>query len=299
MTSMITLSPKGRGCGWALTLLLAACAPAAEQPPPAPALWTLADADTKIHLLGTIHALPRGTAWRTPAIERAVGEASALVLEVDPEEIAGADDAMKRFAFSGARVPVASRVPADKRVALDAAIVASGVPPQVFDGMDTWAVALTLATAQMLAGDVNPSSGVDRALSRDFSRAKKPVYGLETVAQQLGIFDALPEAEQRRFLVGVIDERDDWDKEFAAMLASWRRGDVDAIAKTFDEDLRESPALAAALLTRRNAAWAAWLARRMEQPGTIMVAVGAGHLAGPGSVQAMLAARGLAVKRVQ
>jgi hypothetical protein len=46
-------------------------------------------------------------------------------------------------------------------------------------------------------------------------------------------------------------------------------------------------------------AWAQWLARRLEKPGTVMVAVGAGHLAGRDSVQAMLKAKGLKATRVQ
>jgi uncharacterized protein YbaP (TraB family) len=37
----------------------------------------------------------------------------------------------------------------------------------------------------------------------------------------------------------------------------------------------------------------------MAQPGTIMVAVGAGHLAGPDSVLELLKRRGLRVSRVQ
>ena len=59
------------------------------------------------------------------------------------------------------------------------------------------------------------------------------------------------------------------------------------------------PALTDALLTRRNANWARWIEGRMAQPGTVMVAVGAGHLAGPASVQAMLGKRGLKVTRLQ
>jgi uncharacterized protein YbaP (TraB family) len=37
----------------------------------------------------------------------------------------------------------------------------------------------------------------------------------------------------------------------------------------------------------------------MAQPGTIMVAVGAGHLAGPDSVVALLQRDGFSVQRVQ
>ena len=83
------------------------------------------------------------------------------------------------------------------------------------------------------------------------------------------------------------------------MLAAWARGDVKAIGKSFNEDLAESPALQEALLKRRNASWSRWIERRMAQPGTIMVAVGAGHLAGDSSVQNLLEKQGYRVRRVQ
>jgi uncharacterized protein YbaP (TraB family) len=59
------------------------------------------------------------------------------------------------------------------------------------------------------------------------------------------------------------------------------------------------PELYEALLTRRNRAWTEWLGRRMERPGTIFFAVGALHLVGPDSVQAMLGARGLTARRIE
>jgi uncharacterized protein YbaP (TraB family) len=53
------------------------------------------------------------------------------------------------------------------------------------------------------------------------------------------------------------------------------------------------------LLTDRNRTWATWLKARLAQPGTIFVAVGAGHLAGKDSVQDVLARSGVTVTRVQ
>jgi uncharacterized protein YbaP (TraB family) len=52
-------------------------------------------------------------------------------------------------------------------------------------------------------------------------------------------------------------------------------------------------------MTRRNAAWASWIEARLDQPGTLFMAVGAGHLAGRDSVQELLRARGLASTRIQ
>ncbi len=58
------------------------------------------------------------------------------------------------------------------------------------------------------------------------------------------------------------------------------------------------PELYDPLLTRRNRNWVGWLENRLQRPGTVLFAVGAGHLAGAESVQAMLAARGVTARRV-
>ena len=58
------------------------------------------------------------------------------------------------------------------------------------------------------------------------------------------------------------------------------------------------PEIKKVLLTDRNQRWAGWIAKRMEQPGTVFLAVGAGHLAGKESVQAMLKANHLEAVRV-
>jgi uncharacterized protein YbaP (TraB family) len=71
------------------------------------------------------------------------------------------------------------------------------------------------------------------------------------------------------------------------------------MARTFDTELKKMPELRDALLVSRNVRWAQWLDDRLDRPGTILVAVGAGHLAGDESVQAMLRKRGLKVRRVQ
>ena len=76
-------------------------------------------------------------------------------------------------------------------------------------------------------------------------------------------------------------------------------GDVKAIAKTFNAEFEASPELKDMLLRRRNANWSGWVERRMQQPGTVFVAVGSGHLAGDDSVVEMLKRRGYRVKRVQ
>ena len=66
-----------------------------------------------------------------------------------------------------------------------------------------------------------------------------------------------------------------------------------------NESLEATPELARVLLTNRNATWAQWIKTRLDRPGTVFVAVGAGHLAGKGSVQEQLGALDIKVSRVK
>jgi hypothetical protein len=52
------------------------------------------------------------------------------------------------------------------------------------------------------------------------------------------------------------------------------------------------------MFTERNERWADWIRGRMQAPGTVFVAVGAGHLAGPDSLLVRLAERGIPSQRV-
>jgi uncharacterized protein len=292
---------------WALPALalIAACAGASDQekrarPPAKPALWLLADADTEIYLFGTIHVLPDDFKWRTPLFDQAARRSQELVVEVaDLSDEEKTTEIFLRLAMSPDLPPVSERVPEDRRAGLEALRTKAGVPTRVLDRFESWAVAITLAAGVMKTLDISPRNGVEKQLQADFSASKRPISGLETTEAQLGMFDELPEKAQRAFLVNMVDESADAKTEFERMITAWSRGDEKGIALTFDDEVALTPELTDALLTRRNAAWSAWLTRRLDQPGIVMLAVGAGHLAGPHSVQTMLARQGLKVMRLQ
>jgi uncharacterized protein YbaP (TraB family) len=192
---------------------------------------------------------------------------------------------------------VLDRVPAEKRADLEALIVKMGLKPAQLDGMETWAVAVTVGASMYAGMGASSDNGVENQLRASFKG--RPVEGLETTAQQLGYFDAMPEATQRKLLVSMIDDVKNARADYQKMLGAWKGGDTGAISRTFDDELKDSPEIARVLIDQRNANWAEWLKGRLDKPGTVLVAVGAGHLAGKGSVIDLLQKLGLKVQRVQ
>jgi len=141
--------------------------------------------------------------------------------------------------------------------------------------------------------------GPEEILRQQFLAAHKPIGELETNVEQFSYFDRMSEKAQRELLEGALEPQGSTDKEFSGMLASWSKGDVKGIALTFNRELSQSSEIRKLLLQQRNANWAKWIEQRMGQPGTILVAVGAGHLAGKDSVVEKLRSDGYNVRRLQ
>jgi uncharacterized protein YbaP (TraB family) len=275
---------------------------AEPRPDPRPALWLLADHDTRIYMFGTIHVLPPGFRWRSAALDKAVGESAELVVET--YEAPGTEASAENMAgfFADRAVPILQRVPKKKRKPLKAAIEASGVPMPVLDRMHSWAAAMTLGMAQMLqeygVEDADDAPGVEDVLEEAFRGAGKPILSVEDGNAVLASMGALPEAVQTQLLLEAIAPAKGGDlaAELGVGEADWVAGRSEALDLEREEGF--PPALFDVLVRRRNAAWTLWLEERLKKPGTLLFAVGAGHLAGRESVQAMLARRGLTVKRI-
>lgn len=275
---------------------------AASQPEPKPALWLLADEDTRIYMFGTIHVLPPGFRWRSAAFDKAVGESAELVIEtyVAPDAATEAREPLAAAFLTDKPVPVLKRVPKKHRKALKKAIEASGVPMATLDGMHSWAAAVALGIAEILGEygveDVSAAPGVEDVLEVAFREAGKPIHSVEDGKAVLAEMSALPEKVQIALLLDAIAPMEGESEEPGADEAEWVAGRSEAF--DIEREPGFSPELFDVLVRKRNAAWTLWLENRLKTPGTLLFAVGAGHLAGRESVQAMLERRGLKVTRV-
>lgn len=283
-----------------LALALAACSQQAEKPAapaPSPALWKVSDGTGKTigWLFGTIHALPRDTKWRTPALDKVIVDAGELIVEVkDLDNEAKLSSTFTRMSYTDGLPPLSERIPQRLRGKLSALLRKGGYRESDFKATETWAAAIMLA---QLADKSSGENGVDKALIRDF-RARD-VVELEGIEGQFSIFDKLPEKDQEDLLGAVLEDDTMTTDDTAKLEKLWLKGDMAAISKEGDTGMLADPDLKRALLTDRNKRWADAIELALDSGKMPLVAVGAAHLAPPQGLPQLLRAKGYRVTRVE
>ena len=264
-----------------------------------PALWVVKDDDTTIYLFGTVHVLKPGLSWFDEAVKDAFDKSDTLMLEmVLPEDQAEIQQVMLPLAIDPQRTALSSRLDNEQRAAYYAAMDKVGLPATQFDIFEPWFAAVTLSVAPLAKLGYDPEQGAEKQLTRFAKSTGKPIAGFEDLKEQLGFLDRLPADAQLSYLNSVVRDIDKMGPTLDTLVAQWAAGNPEALAETMNESMAETPEVAEALLFARNARWADQIKTRMDEPGTVFVAVGAGHLAGDRSVQVLLAERGLVAERV-
>jgi uncharacterized protein YbaP (TraB family) len=287
----VVLSAGCAGTAADLPPVVAAAAP----PPAGPALWRVSDSDTTIYLFGTVHALPEDAQWFDTRISNAFDASEELVTEIDMRDAVGLQARFSEAAQLSRGRNLRELMRPEDRVQYETALRALGVPLEVFDSSEPWYAALNLTILPLIQSGYNPDAGVDQVLTGRAGPKRRD--SLETPDEQLALFDGLPMDAQLAMLDGAVEGMGTIAETLDAMVQRWLLGDADGLAALMNADM-DNPTLANRLLYERNVHWADWIETRMQTPGTIFMAVGAGHLAGTGSVQDLLGQRGREVERV-
>ncbi len=277
------------GAALLLSLLLVTTAMAA------PGLWVAKNDHATVYLFGTVHLLPTDTNWSSPQLDQALAESQRLSIEIIDDDAASMQALVMQHGMDLSE-PLSSKLDDSDQRSLEQAAETAKLPggAQTLQPMRPWLAALTLTMAPLIQAGLDPDLGVDKLLKARMQKEGKPVDGLETAEQQIRMLADLPEAMQLDFLRQSFKEVAEGPAKLRELIDAWRDGDTAAIARIEDEDIRkENPLLYQRLIVERNQAWAKLIAERLQQPGVSFIAVGAGHLAGPDSVQVQLSKLGV------
>jgi uncharacterized protein YbaP (TraB family) len=229
------------------------------------------------YLVGTMHSED----------ERVTGlltQFAPLIDRVDVVAVEMVPDAVAMLA-----VGAATLLPADQSLrtligdaqfaALTRAASGLGLPAEVLDRLKPWAAAVTLGLPQSRTGRFLDMEIYLHALAQE-----RRVVGLETPAEQLAAFDAMALEVQLALLEEMVKNADQVPKQLEELTTVYLEGDlerIDRVARAQYQGLPESVArwFDEQLLDRRNARMLDRLTALLDET-SVLVAVGAMHLAG-------------------
>jgi uncharacterized protein len=266
--------------------LLALCLLGSLSAQAASPVWAIRGAHNTVYLAGSIHLLPGADAALPPAFARAYADSARLVMEIDLGKLDPAEALGTLLQHGGLPEGTSLRevVGAPRYARASAAAAALELPAASMDHEAPWMVALQLTELEYARLGFDPEQGVEQQLLRHALADHKTTAGLESLADEMGVFEALTPAAQLRFLDMVLDDLNDTENETRAVLAAWRRGDAARLATLLAVEYRSFPVLYDALVMDRNRHWLPEIERLLQGDENCLVVVGALHLVGKGGL---------------
>lgn len=263
-------------------------------------LWELHGKHNTVYLLGSIHVLRPRDYPLAPALLDAYGDAKSVLMEVNLEELGSAE--VQTEMLGSAMLPDGSTLTAilgqQRYARADALAREVGVEISLFDQFAPWFVAEAISQQQLTQLGFQPESGVEMYFMGRARTDGKSMAGLETVHDQISVFENMPMDTQAEYLLSSLEEAHGLAAEVDAMVRAWQRGDTQWFVDELQSEFGRDPRLFQSVLVARNRKWVPKIEALLNDDKNYLVIVGTGHLVGPGSVIDLLKKDGIgAVQR--
>lgn len=291
-----------------LALVLLAAAPAADAQDVEVAygqgvLWRVEAADAPpSHVFGTVHSADPQVADLPAPVEAAFQGSARVVLEV-----VQTDDtrlAAMRAGVLGPDRDLRALTGAELFERIEAVGHRYGLPAAALRRFEPWTLIMlfSLPRAELALRAAESAQPLDVLLQRRAEAAGVQVHGLESLEEQVAVFQGLPMADQITLLAAAVAENARIDAWWRDLKALYLERDLGAIYRLIGErtsagDRELHRLFVERLVDRRNARMVRRMASHLAA-GRAFVAVGALHLPGERGILALLEQRGFRLTRV-
>jgi uncharacterized protein YbaP (TraB family) len=261
-------------------------------------LWEVSRDGSSIYLLGSVHMLRPEAYPLDEAFYDAFDSAAVMAFEVDlATAAASAPMMMARGMYSDGQT-LRTVLPPELYADLQQRVAPLGIPLQALDMMKPWLVSLTLNALALQQAGFEAQLGVDMHFFERGTSQGKRIVAMETIEDQLDVFDGLDPAQQAALLRTTLNDMDKTLEQMDEISSVWASGDVERLAEMMTESMGDQPELRERLLYARNRNWIPRIEALLAAGDPAIVIVGLGHMVGEGSVTQLLTDRGYEVERV-
>lgn len=256
------------------------------------------------YLFGTIHVGAKSFYPLAPEVDRALADASQLVLELDTR----ANDAFQRAVQKHASYPsgghIRNHVSADTLVRLTEALHAVGMPLSGVSHLKPWLLANLLMGLELERNGFNRTHGNEFFLLDSIQKSGATVAELESADYQLSLFATLSDTDAEAYLREALADLSTGVslKKARAVIDAWTSGDAAALDGLISDATTGGTVMSdftrRTLLGKRNPEMAERIEHMMKDGKVSFVGVGLLHLLGANGLPQLLAQRGYQVERM-
>jgi uncharacterized protein YbaP (TraB family) len=263
-------------------------------------LWEVHGRHNTVYLLGSIHVLRPGDYPLAPAVLHAYADSKSLVMEINLAELD--DGQIESEMLGSATLPEGRTLPeilGPKRYARASGLASDvRVDLATFDHFAPWFAAEAISEMQLSQLGFEAQSGVEMYFLERARTDGKSIAGLETVHDQIALFEGLSLDAQADYLVSSLEQARALPQEVREMVTAWQHGDTEWFVRELKSEFGQDPALYQSVLAARNRKWLPRIESLLNENDNTLVIVGTGHLIGPNSVIDLLKKDGIgAVQR--
>jgi uncharacterized protein YbaP (TraB family) len=258
-------------------------------------LWELHGKHNTVYLLGSIHVLRPGDYPLPQVMLDAYAGANSLLMEIDLENIDSAQ--IRADLLAAAALPPGKTLRgilgARRYAHADALARGLGVELSTLDAYAPWFVAEAISEQQLAALGFQAESGVEMYFVERARNDGKTVAGLETVHEQISLFQSMTLDAQADYLVSSLEEAHELPQQAEQMVHAWQHGDAAWFETEIKQEFGRDPALYRTMLTGRNRKWLPRIEALLNADRNYLIIVGTGHLVGRDGVVDLLKRDGI------
>ncbi|HLO82714.1 MAG TPA: TraB/GumN family protein [Chitinophagaceae bacterium] len=245
------------------------------------------------YLYGTIHMICKQDFLFSNTLRQKISESKNIYLELDMDDPSMMIK-MATLAIMKDKTLKDLMSAADYKTVSDYVKDSLGMPMMLFNRMKPITLMSLIYTKVLPCSSTESYEGKFVELAK---AQKKEVLGLETIEDQMGVFDKIPDSVEAQMILEMIRTMPEQRKQMAEMVESYKKENIQQLA----DQMSESPewkGFEDILLANRNRNWISIMESAMKQ-GPQIFAVGAGHLPGKDGVINLLRAAGYTVTPVK
>ncbi len=236
------------------------------------------------YLFGTMHIIPDSAFYFPGKLQKVIKHSDKIVLEIGDMNMMKAQSLMTLKEGNCFDI----FTPEQKDSVLNWGAKTMNITPEFFEkalGKQKPFVLMQLGTKDLMAGDVKYIEQEVKKVDTEI-----PVVGLETIEQQLGLFDSIPDAIMAEMIMDYVRGSENSEDLMTPMIRAYMDKDLEQLAKLIAEE--ESQGFdSEKLLINRNKAWIPQI-KTLVAKESCFIAVGAGHLGGKNGVIELLTKEG-------